>query len=439
MTARLEILPFVATHATRSTFVVVEGQTQMLTMHDTVVKQLSDARLGQLVRNSSAGAIVFDAGRLDFGPQDVAWVVHAWPPMLATIGVRRLSVVVADALVSVVRAEIDRAARALAPLGFEIRAFSPAQRADATGWLGPAPLPAPQAPYRGGAPAFAQAMAAAPHETAQLRLPARAHYHAAGWGGVVGFLLGVAGTALAALAAGERPDISVVGGGIVASALVVAGVFAVHYLRGVPPVKLTWDARGIAEWAGNDVTTFLAWPGARYALLETSLTTKTRGGQVLGTQRGRILQLSDDSGKTITLCDGYRRPAWLDNRPAEVPLGPFLSMVQAPRSPMVVVPDKLGFSDRARKGFGAVAIASYVAFGTAGGYLTFNNHYNDDRAITIALLWLGCVLFAVRAIWPLTRVGDKRLRASALVETALRGVVFLFFLGVSLVLAAHTS
>jgi hypothetical protein len=439
MTGRLEILPFVATQPPRSSFVIIEGQPQMLTMHDIVVKQLSDPRLGHMMRNGSVSGIAFDAAQLDFGPQDVAWVVHAWPPMLTTIGVRRMSIVVADALLPVVRSEIDRAARALGPLGFAVRAFSPAQRADATAWLVPPPMPSAQAPYRGGAPALAPAIAAAPHETAQLRLPARAHYQAAGWGGAVGFLLGLAATALAVLAGKQHPDVSVVAGGLVGSALAVAGVFGVHYLRGVPPVKLTWNAQGIAEWVGDEVVTFIAWPGARYALLEMSLTTRTRGGQNLGTWRGRTLQFSDDSGKTITLCDGYRRPPWLENRPAEVPLGPFIPMVQTPRSPMIVVPDKLGFGAGARKGFGIVAILSYVAFVVAAGYLTFNNRYNDDRAITIGLLWLGCLLFAVRAIWPLTRVGAKRLRASVLLETALRGAVFLVFLVISLVLAANTS
>jgi hypothetical protein len=271
-------------------------------------------------------------------------------------------------------------------------------------------------------------------------MPARAHYQPAAWGGFVGFLLGIAVTTLAVIAGDGHPDVSVAGGGILGCALAVGAVFGVHYLRAVPPGRLTWDARGLMEWVGEEVATFIAWPGARYALLEMSLTTRTQGGQNLGTLRGRTLQISDGAGKTITICDGFRRPRWLENRPAEVAyLEQFLGMVRTPQTPMVVVPDKLGYGRGGRLGFGFVAILSYAGFIAAAANLAFNNSSsNSDRGVSIMLLWAGCLLFAIRAIWPLTRIATKRLRASSALELSLRGAVFFIFLVISLVLALNT-
>ena len=85
-------------------------------------------------------------------------------------------------------------------------------------------------------------------------------------------------------------------------------------------------------------------------------------------------------------------------------LDQFLGMVHTPLSPMLVVPDKLGYGRGGRFGFVAIAI----------------------------------LLFAIRAIWPLARITSKRLRASTLAELARRGAVFAIFLVISLVLAADT-
>src|SRR5438128_857758 len=89
VTVRLEILPFVATSVPGRPFVLVEGQSHMISMSFMNEKQLADPRLGQLVRESGAGAVVLDVARIDYSVEDVTWVTRVWPPMLASPGVQK--------------------------------------------------------------------------------------------------------------------------------------------------------------------------------------------------------------------------------------------------------------------------------------------------------------------------------------------------------------
>ena len=71
------------------------------------------------------------------------------------------------------------------------------------------------------------------------------------------------------------------------------------------PAQLRWDRDTIVERDGERVRTALRWVEVR--------------ATVSATPRGRIVQLRDDRGRTITVAEGRAAPRWLSRRRASAP------------------------------------------------------------------------------------------------------------------------
>lgn len=374
---------------------------------------LSDPRLGQFVRDTARTGIVLDLSTdASFDVPIVEWLTHQWTAMLRQVGVQRLAVVLSDA-------QAPLAAHFQRSTQMEVRAFPAAQSSAAHAFAG------------GPMPAVAQAT-----EQEILTLPSGGWNHAGGWGFFVGALMGCAAAALAEVLSGSPADaLTAIGGAVVGGCITLGSVYLVHALRGSVAAKLTWDARGITEWAGNQQVAFIPWEHARYSLLQSTLIYRSRGVET-GRSTGRTLQIWDGGTRRITVCEGNRRPHWLENRPAQVrSVDRYLAMVRTPSHPMTIVPDELGYGRGGLWGFGIVAWLAYAGMVGGVAYQNWNHNYDSDRALAAMMILAGAFMFLLRMIWPATRLGT-RLFLSSLVEIGLRTIVTLVFaaLGVGLLL-----
>jgi len=274
--------------------------------------------------------------------------------------------------------------------------------------------------------AFAQAS-----EQEILALPSGGWSFAGGWGFFVGAFLGCAAAALGEVLSGSQADaITAIGGAVVGACIAVSSVYLVHRLRNAVVGTLSWDARGITEWAGNKPISFVAWEHARYCLLQSTVVYRTNGVET-GRSTGRTLQIWDGGTQRITVCEGNQRPRWLDNRPAQVrSIDRYLAMVRTPAHPMTVVPDSLGYGRGGLWGFGIVAWLAYMGMIGGVAYQNWNHNYDSDRALAAMMILGGSGMFAIRMIWPATRLGT-RLLWSSLVEIGLRAIVVMVFAGLA--------
>jgi hypothetical protein len=406
---RFEIVPFAAT--VERGFVRIGVLPMMILLHDSVVAALSSDRLGQLLRQAAQSAVILDlstAARGEIEPKTAEWIATTWSALLPSVGVHKLAVVLHPQEAQLVPI-LQRVS------AIECRVFSAEQRDALEAFIPPPPAAPP--PTR----SFAES------GSEDLTLPPRAWYYAGTWGGIVGAALGAAFWASAhrAFFSTRAESFELIVPAVAGCLIGTASVYVVHVLRNVPRGRVTWDEEGITEWAGDKPITTIAWPSAQFALLEKTLTYQSTGQRSVG----QTFQISDGSGKTITLCTGFQRPDWLNNRPAQVAYLPkYQSMVTRPRQPMVIVPDKLGYGKVGFVLFGIIALASYAAFGVGAA----GTHVGERSAEV--LLAAGCVLFAIRAVWPATRLGS-RAKLSAIVEIALRLVVIGAFAAVAATLA----
>lgn len=154
---------------------------------------------------------------------------------------------------------------------------------------------------------------------------------------------------------------------------------------------------------------------------------RNRGG-VTGQSEGLTAQIRDGSGKTITVGHGHQHPEWLKNRPAWVESLPGIVVARGEAIPLV--PDKLGYGRIGLFVFGIVAWLSYAALFLGS---VADRWAGDANA---QLLFAGCGLFAIRMLWPMTKLGSRN-TISALVELALRGIVLMTYVGLALACLAH--
>lgn len=154
---RLELGPVVAMRAPNFSYVRIDAH-GFLTPPQ-LAQILCDQRLGQFLATSGKAAVCLNAAGLHrFGTEDVDFLVDRWAPMLAPIGLRKISLVVQEQVNmlfgNVFNAATPRAARA----GVEVRCFPSAMFEngfEAVSWLdGGAPPAAPAAPPAAGGQAL---------------------------------------------------------------------------------------------------------------------------------------------------------------------------------------------------------------------------------------------------------------------------------------------
>lgn len=400
---RLDVLPFRAEQHPELGGLQVGLLPLMVTLPFAIVQALSDARLGQMVREAARPYLVLDLTAEDLRPESLQWIASTWAPMLYQVGIQRLAIV----------AKTPGLAAPYAQAGgpVQVAVFGAGDLAGLRGFLGlPAAIP-------GG-------------RSLPLALLPRAWGFATFVGALFGALLG-GGMAKLWLALGGHAEMaeflySVVGA-FVGLACGVAGVLAVHFARGIPRASIAWDDEGITELLNDKPATRIAWAEAQVGLLKSTLVYKNRG-MVTGRSEGYTVQIRDRSGRSITFGDGHQHPDWLRNRPAWVESIPY--EIRARGQAVPIVQDKLGLGRGALAVFGIVALLSYGALmvGSVG-----ETWAGETSAM---LLGVGCALFAIRMIWPLTKLGGRG-TVSALVELALRSVVLLVYVGLALASWAH--
>ncbi len=414
---RLDVLPFRAEQHPELGGLQVGLLPLMVTLPFAIVQALSDARLGQMVREAARPYLVLDLTAEDLRPESLQWIASTWAPMLYQVGIQRLAIV----------AKTPALAAPFAQGGgpVQIAVFGAGDLAGLRGFLG---LPAAAAVQQYQP---APAVGAIPGgRSLPLALLPRTWGFATFVGALFGALLG-GGMAKLWLALGGHADMAEFiyygVGGILGLACGVAGVLAVHYARGIPRARIEWDDEGITELLNDKPATRIAWAEAQVGLLKSTLVYKNRG-MVTGRSEGYTVQIRDRSGKSITFGDGHQHPDWLRNRPAWVESIPY--EIRARGQAVPIVQDKLGLGRGALAVFGIVALLSYAALmvGSVG-----ETWAGETSAM---LLGLGCALFAIRMIWPLTKLGGRG-TVSALVELALRSVVLLVYVGLALACWAH--
>lgn len=414
----LEILPFRATRDPELGCARITLQPYMIAMTFQVTAALSDARLGQLVREAARPHVILDLSADDLSAEALQWIAAGWAPMLYQVGIQRLAIVAKTPNV------VAPYAGAAAGVSITVLAAG-----DVIGLRS----------FAGVNPAVAPVYAAAAHVPlgAMPRGRSRALSLAPrtwGWATFVGALFGAllgGGAAKLWLALGAQAEMAeflgYAGGAIVGLCLGVAGVLSVHFARGVPKARIEWDDDGITEYLGDKPATAIKWADARVALLKSTLVYTNRGA-VTGRSEGYTAQVQDRSGKTITVCSGHQQPDWLRNRPAWVESIPSDIVQRGEAIPLVQ--DKLGLGRAALVIFGIVALLSYAALfvGSIGETWAGKN--------SAMLLGLGVVLMSIRMLWPAMKLGSRG-TLSALVEIGLRSLLILIYIGLAIACWAH--
>ncbi len=437
MTERLELGPFVAMRAQAFSYVRIDARGYFDPRQ--LVAALSDPRLGQFIAESRRAAVLLNASAVErIGTEDTEWLSTQWAPMIAGIGVRKLSLVTPEHVHQLFGAVFLASARTAARAGVELRCFPSAQfhqSWESVSWFDDAggagasgsPSGAPQNPP---SPSAAQAPPSTTPRvpsggSLEVTVP-RHHwkgiFHSAVLGGLVigaaTMLAGIVETQSMGLTELEGMDglglFAALAGGLSA----FAGTSLVLNLRGRPPTRVVWDEHTISEQVGGRArVTFerarvhatWAWTTVRFV----------RGRRVVADRiGGRMLQLSDGGGQTITLAEGGFVAPWLRHRACWVTsFEPLLKLVPEAVEGRVV-PDERAIGPTASRVFGTVAVLSYAAF--AASVLFTRTRSGPDAAKLLFLV--GAALFGLRALWPAARL-LRRLPGEGLasgVELALR-------------------
>lgn len=149
---RLDLGPVVAMRAPNFPYVRVDVQ-GFLTPPQ-LAQILSDQRLGHFLATSGKGAVCLNAGRSHrFGTEDVDFLVDRWAPMVAPIGMRKMSVVVPEQVHMLFGGVFAAASQRAARAGVEVRCFPSAMfenTFESVSWLDAVAPPAPHAPAPAG-------------------------------------------------------------------------------------------------------------------------------------------------------------------------------------------------------------------------------------------------------------------------------------------------
>ena len=123
---RLELGPVVAMRSPNIKYVRIDASGFMTAAQ--LASALGDPRLGQFVSQTGWSAAVLNASGMDrFGTDDVEWMSEQWAPMLASVNVRKLSVVVAERVHMLFKSVFAGLAPRAMKAGVELRYFPSAQ------------------------------------------------------------------------------------------------------------------------------------------------------------------------------------------------------------------------------------------------------------------------------------------------------------------------
>jgi hypothetical protein len=311
-----------------------------------MAQPLSSPQLGAFFSQNAARGILLNlAGIGNLGLEHVQWVAQHFAPMTAPLGITKLLVVVPDEWHVRFGATAAGILQDVTRFGIEPLCLPPSQ-------LGPHGSPiawfdAPTAQPSGYRAAPPQAAHTQTQGGANLAVPSSATGFPMGLAAIIGLIIGGATGAafqLASIAQDQKGvlDAATVGGcafgGLIIAPLLT---FSIIRLRGTPAARVSWDERGLTEWLGNKPRAFIAWPSARYAIVETKIQV-VRNGYATGPahHQGYAMQITDGAGVSITLCEGTRAPDWMHGRACQIAsLAPLRNLISAPPQGSVV-PDE---------------------------------------------------------------------------------------------------
>ena len=392
-----------------------------------LVTALSDSRLGEFLRGSRRTSVLLNASLAErIGTDDTDWLGATWAPMIASIGVRKLALVSPEPIHQLFGQVFQLAARKAAGAGIELRCFPSGQfhqTWESVTWFDD-PGGAGGAAGAGGAPVV-ESRAPSLRGSIEVAVP-RDHWSAVFASAAAGGAVTGAATMSAWLGMVRSLGLAEVmfePSMLLPAALVgvvsgLAGTYVVLLLRDWPRTRIGWGEQTIIEYVGERARTTVdrarmraVWTFSRVQFVRNRRAIRSGIG-------GRMLQLSDGSGPTITVAEGEFRAPWLRNQPCQVTsLEPLLALVPS-AAEGAIVPSDRAYHHRTSVFFGLLAVMAYGAF-CAGIVLT--NTRTEVAAAAFSFL-VGAALFGLRALWPTARLFRRALggRLAAGAELVLR-------------------
>jgi hypothetical protein len=416
---RLDIGPILAMRSPAFSYVRIDARGFFSPAE--LAAALSDPRLAAWLRETGLRAVALNASLAQrIGTEDTEWLATQWAPMLARVGISKLSLITPDHVHQLFGAVFQAAARRAAEHRIELRCFPSAQFTqsfESVSWFD-APVVQQAAPVPASAPAPVVTRGRLELDVPTDHWPGV--FVSAAFGGILGgaACMSVWGRALREL--GIPVELSPFLGVALGLVLSLAGTFLVLLLRGWPRTSVEWDEHTVTEKVGDTVRTVIERAKARRVVAFTKVLVRRRGAANRMDQGGRVLQLTDDAGNEITLAEGAFAPPWMSNQPCKVSsIQPLFTW-----APVLTDGDAIP-GDRATRRmpalvFGFISLLSYGAL--AAGVIVERDFSLRGTVMGPLVLVVAVTLMLVRTLWPLTACFRKRPggRLSAMTEVALR-------------------